>query len=149
MSILKKAISKYRPTIHIWCPMPMTIDMSAKWKSEGNVQEFPNGCFVQINSEGEVSHGVQPYKGNPVGWEKVSDNTYVKTQPIMYEVITDLVVKVKTADNVGDNFMTHDNPTQDGYMVYNTILNEEEEFVANPNDKWFMSKVEFIEKYTI
>ena len=53
-----KAISRKGRVRHIYCAHPMTLDKSSSW-GPGNVQHFPNGCFLQLNEQGEVTHGVQ------------------------------------------------------------------------------------------
>lgn len=130
-----------------WCGDPICIDKSGDW-GVGNTQTHPNGAWVQINKDGEVSHLVadasQDVDGglttSPVGWTRVlgSYNAFVKNH-IWAVQIPDRKVHLSTLD--GD--MIYDNPNSDGWVLYNTNAIGEPDF----SDPWFMTYKEFTETY--
>ena len=70
---MKRALSKQTGVSFIWCGSPVTIDKRAEWGDGGdNMQVAPNGAFLKLKSQTEVSHLVQPNeeKTAPVGWIK-------------------------------------------------------------------------------
>ncbi len=55
----------------VWCADPIVIDKRKSWgDSEENFQKGPNGAFLKMKNDKEISHLVQPNsdKTAPVGW---------------------------------------------------------------------------------
>jgi hypothetical protein len=68
---MKLIESTQRNVAFVFCGSPLTIDKRASWgENDDNFQKAPNGAFLKMKSETEVSHLVQPNadKTAPVGW---------------------------------------------------------------------------------
>lgn len=143
---MKKISSKQRGIPFVYCQFPMTIDRSDIW-GEGSVQNFPNGCFLKFEDNGNVSWGVQPQEVNfaPVGWVidriKYGDINiyYCDKEPIW--VIEKLEVgKTKVVNSV------------DGVMKYEVnelsyLVCRDEDDAPNLKDSYVISAKELKEKY--
>lgn len=113
----------------------MTLDKSSSWGPE-NVQHFPNGCFLQVNDRGEVTHGVQanPGKNAPVGWHHVGGEFFEKDL-VWAEHRTESTVRLTTLDGP----MVYQNPEADGYVLYNTTPTGDPDL----RDPWFVPAEKF------
>jgi hypothetical protein len=134
-----KAISRKGRVRHIFCPHPMTLDKSSSW-GPGNVQHFPNGCYLQLNERGEVTHGVQPNAARtaPIGWHHVEGEFYEKDL-VWAEHRTESSVKLMTLDGP----MTYDNHESNGFVLYNATPEGDPDY----DDPWFMSAKKFHRVY--
>lgn len=127
------------PTRHIFVEYPMTLDKSKDW-GEGNIQEFPNGGFLQFQN-GKITHGVQPNEdlSAPIGWVKTDEQDIFKKKNIYAVQNKFPIVQLKTKD--GD--MEYQNPNKNGWVCFNQLENN----TPDTTDSWFVTNDQFQKLY--
>ena len=85
---MKRYRSLQPPARFVRFTSPMVLDRSAEW-GPGSVQSFPNGAFLRLRSNDEVSHGIQPNEdfSAPVGWEPTAKRGLFRKKDISAERI--------------------------------------------------------------
>ena len=142
-----KVIQKYSSlkgeTTHYKMKSPFTIDKSADW-GDGNVQRMDAGDYVQVNSEGIITHAVKANEEGtaPVGWYLVGGNKYLKFPVFAVYVEPNISITLDTLDGV----MTY-NTTETGGFIVSNSKRSGKIFVPNSDDEWFVTYENFVKNY--
>lgn len=141
IDIMKKIDSHQRNIRFIFCGSPVTIDKRAAWGNNAdNLQQGPNGAFLKMKNETEVSHLVQPNadKTAPVGWIQGDGPGLFHKEPIW---VDEEVLQPGTVKPI----MTLDGPIEYEVKTLSQVCYNDKGNLPNQEDSWVQS-VEDIKK---
>lgn len=141
MFILLK--SKQQNIRFIFCPSPIIIDKRVSWgNNESNFQHGPNGAFLKMVDDNNVSHLVQPKVdlSAPIGWIPTDDPGRFDKSPIWID--DTLIDRSEVTLNTKDGTIVY-TVTEPSYRCYNMLDD------GNPDlaDSWIQTVRELDKNY--
>lgn len=141
---MRRVTSKQVGVPFVWCADPVTIDKRAAWgDTADNMQVGPNGAFLKMKSNTEISHLVQPNtdKTAPVGWVPGSTPGLFDKSPIYLgeQVNPGSSITIKTLDGE----MTY-TPTELSVVCANEKNGE-----PDLNDQWLQTVANVEKNYVV
>lgn len=137
---MRRITSKQVNVRFVWCSSPITIDKRDEWgNAADNLQIAPNGAFLKMKGNTEVTHLVQPNadKTAPVGWIPGSEPGLFDKSPIY----------IGEYIQAGDKITLR---TLDGRVTYtatelSVVCANEKDGCPDLNDQW-VQKISDVEK---